>query len=108
MHMITPKGRLARSSRAQPCAFCGLSPSTNSYDMPALEVRDSLGSRLEWQAPAPWHVCAECDALVGARVELGLSHRILPLLAGRAGRVLSAAETEHVNARHHAFFAALP
>ena len=106
--MTTPKGRMARSSRAQPCAFCGLSPSSNSYDLPVLEVRDAQGSLLEWQAPAPWPVCAECDALVGARDEPGLSRRIGPLLTGRAGRLLSATEAEHVAARHHAFFAALP
>src|SRR6266576_1021834 len=108
MHMTTPKGRRAGGSRAQPCAFCGLSPSSNSYGMPELEVRDSLGSLLEWQAPSPWPVCAVCDALVGARDEPGLSRRIVPLLASRAGRLLSATETEHVAARHHAFFVALP
>src|SRR5690348_15170936 len=108
MHMTTRRGRGAGGSRAYPCAFCGLSPSSKSYDMPALEVRGALGSLVEWQESAPWPVCADCDALVGARDEPGLSRRIVPLLASRAGRQLSAAETEHVAARHHAFFAALP
>jgi hypothetical protein len=107
MHMITPRGKRAGGGRAQPCAFCGLSPSSKSYGMPGLEVRDSGGSLLEWQAPAPWPVCANCDVLVGAHDEPGLSRRIVPLLARRAGRLLSTSEAEHVAARHHAFFTAL-
>ena len=84
MHMTTLRGRGAGGSRAYPCAFCGLSPSSKSYGMPALEVRGAQGSLLEWQTPATWPVCAVCDALVGARDEPGLSRRIMPLLARRA------------------------
>jgi hypothetical protein len=95
-------------SSSHPCAFCGLRPSTQSYFMPQLEVRDSQGNFLERQAAGPWPGCSDCDASVDARDEPGLTRRIVPLLASRAGRPLWAHEEEHVRARHQAFFAALP
>jgi hypothetical protein len=95
-------------SRSLPCAFCGLRPGTQSYNMPQLEVRGSQGNLLEWQADGPWPVCSDCDAFVGGRDELGLSGRVVSLLANRAGRPLWAHEAEHVQARHRDFMAALP
>jgi hypothetical protein len=103
----TQRGRGGRS-RAHPCAFCGLPTSSKTYRMPELEVRDSQDRVLERQGAGPWPVCSNCDGLVGAGDELGLSRRVVPLLADRAGRPLSAAAEEHVKARHRAFFAALP
>ena len=108
MNEITTQNTRGGRSRAHPCAFCGLPTNSKSYPMPALEVRDRQGTVLERQVAGPWPICSDCDALVGDRNEPGLSGRIGPLLASRAGRPLSAAEEEHVQARHQAFFAALP
>jgi hypothetical protein len=105
--IMTQRGRGERS-RAHPCAFCGLPTNSKSYPMPALEVQGSQGHLLERQGAGPWPICSDCDALVGARDALGLSSRIVPLLTSRAGRPLSTAEEEHVQARHQAFFAMLP
>jgi hypothetical protein len=108
MNITTTQRRRGGGSRAHPCAFCGLPTNNKTYPMPELEVRGSHGRLLERQDAGPWPICCDCDALVCARDAPGLSGRIVPLLASRTGRPLSAAADEHVKARHQAFFAALP
>jgi hypothetical protein len=108
MNVATTQRSMGGRSRAQPCAFCGLPTSSKSYGLPALEVRDSQSRLLERQGAGSWPVCSDCDVLVSDRDAAGLSARVVPLLASRAARPLSAAEEAHLNARHQAFVVALP
>lgn len=108
MTVTTTQRSMGGRSRARPCAFCGLPTSSKSYSLPALEVRDSQSCLLERQGACSWAVCSDCDVLVSDRDAAGLTARVAPLLASRAARPLSAAEEEHLKARHQAFLVALP
>jgi hypothetical protein len=108
MQVITPRGKGPGEAGRGHAASVVCPRAARAMECRGSSVRDAQGSLLEWQAPSPWPVCASCDVLVGARDEPGLSRRIVLLLARRAGRLLSTTEAQHVAARHHAFFAALP
>ena len=106
---VTMRQRGVRgTSRAHPCALCGLRTEGRSYAMPDLEICDAQGHVVERQGAGPWPICSDCDLFVSARDEPGLTSRVETLLSERAGRPLSVAEAARVEARHPAFFAHLP